>query len=153
MSLTIKSARNPRWANPEQTLINLSVTFVELDHLTGEIPFTASPADTETHGTEVFRRASSGDFGEVAPYEPPSKEELTVRAMEEMNRRMNFATAKIAPLQDAVDLETATIDEIAALRAWKNYRVQLNRIDQQSGFPVLVSWPTRPDESAEVEYA
>lgn len=42
---------------------------------------------------------------------------------------MAVASAKIAPLQDAVDLDIATEDEIAALKEWKLYRIKLNRID------------------------
>ncbi len=39
------------------------------------------------------------------------------------------ASAAIAPLQDAVDLDMATEAEKAQLIAWKKYRVLLNRID------------------------
>lgn len=42
---------------------------------------------------------------------------------------MAVASAKIAPLQDAVDLDIATEEEIAALKEWKLYRIKLNRID------------------------
>lgn len=54
---------------------------------------------------------------------------------------MAEATARIAPLQDAVDLDEATSAEQAALTAWKRYRVQLNRIEQQAGYPDTIDWP------------
>lgn len=38
----------------------------------------------------------------------------------------------------------ATDDETVALKEWKKYRVQLNRIDQQAGFPKDTEWPTIP---------
>lgn len=58
------------------------------------------------------------------------------------------ARTRIAPLQDAVDLGVATEEEDAKLLAWKRYRVALNRIDQQSGYPSDVIWPERPDQAA-----
>ncbi|EAQ7896276.1 tail fiber assembly protein, partial [Salmonella enterica] len=39
------------------------------------------------------------------------------------NRLLQMAAEKIAPLQDAVDLEIATDDEKARLDEWKKYRV------------------------------
>lgn len=54
---------------------------------------------------------------------------------------MAEAAARIAPLQDAVDLNEATPAETAALTVWKRYRVQLNRIEQQAGYPDTVDWP------------
>jgi hypothetical protein len=51
------------------------------------------------------------------------------------------ATSAIAPLQDAVDLDIATDADTAALKAWKTYRVLVNRIDLTQASPV---WPTAP---------
>lgn len=59
-------------------------------------------------------------------------------------RRDNFlatATAAIAPLQDAVDLGDATTAETALLKAWKTYRVAVNRVDLTLASP---TWPTAP---------
>ncbi|EAN9661264.1 tail fiber assembly protein [Salmonella enterica subsp. enterica serovar Pomona] len=44
-------------------------------------------------------------------------------------RLLQLATDKIAPLQDAVDLDIATEDEKAQLDEWKQYRVLVNRVD------------------------
>ncbi|HAL7766072.1 TPA: tail fiber assembly protein, partial [Escherichia coli] len=49
------------------------------------------------------------------------------------------ASEHISPLQDAVDLEIATEEEISLLTAWKKYRVLLNRVDILE--PV---WPVQP---------
>jgi hypothetical protein len=54
------------------------------------------------------------------------------------------AGLRIAPLQDAVDLESATEEEQLLLRAWKAHRVALNRIEQQQGFPTDIDWPEAP---------
>lgn len=50
----------------------------------------------------------------------------------------------IAPLQDAVDLGEATPEEEAQLLAWKRYRVALNRVPQQAGYPGTIDWPPEP---------
>lgn len=54
------------------------------------------------------------------------------------------AAIRIAPLQDAVDIDDASDDDIASLLLWKKYRVAVNRIDRQTGFPSEISWPEEP---------
>ncbi len=60
-------AKNPRWANPQKTIVDLNVSHPVF----GEIPFTANPEDMEPHGRELFARAAAGEFGPVADYVPP----------------------------------------------------------------------------------
>lgn len=55
---------------------------------------------------------------------------------------MSVATVSVAPLQDAVDLEMATDEEIKSLNAWKKYRVLLNRIDANTAGDI--KWPAVP---------
>lgn len=55
------------------------------------------------------------------------------------------AGLRIAPLQDAVDLNRATDEEEAALLQWKGYRIELNRIEDQGGFPSDIQWPAPPE--------
>lgn len=54
------------------------------------------------------------------------------------------ADSVIAPLNDAVELEEATPAEIARLKLWKKYRLDLTRIELQAGYPAAVVWPVRP---------
>lgn len=54
------------------------------------------------------------------------------------------ADAAIAPLQDAVDLDEATAAEAALLKDWKRYRVALNRLPDQPGYPNTIEWPAPP---------
>ena len=63
-------------------------------------------------------------------------------AEETKNSLMQAASEHIAPLQDAVELELATEEEVAKLAAWKKYRVLLNRIDTSTA-PDIV-WPEMP---------
>lgn len=66
------------------------------------------------------------------------------RAAEEKKAQLlNEATAKIAPLQDAVDTGMATDGEKPHLTAWKTYRVLLNRIDTSKAPDI--EWPIMPD--------
>jgi len=54
---------NPRWANPEKTMIDMDVIFEGIPDV---VPFTASPDDPMDYGRELFDRAVKGDFGPVA---------------------------------------------------------------------------------------
>lgn len=62
----------------------------------------------------------------------------------ETARRRTAADAAIAPLQDAVDLDEATDAEEALLKEWKRYRVALNRLPDQPGYPAEIDWPAPP---------
>ncbi|PJH88520.1 MULTISPECIES: tail fiber assembly protein [Pseudomonas] len=80
-----------------------------------------------------------------APEPPPA--EMAAAALVRRDERLAQAALRIAPLQDAVDTDQASEAEVQLLRLWKNYRVDLNRIDQQDGFPTLVAWPIEPASS------
>lgn len=69
----------------------------------------------------------------------------TATAYAERDRLMAWATTRIAPLQDAVDIDDASAAEIALLKKWKQYRVALNRIQDQAGFPPDIVWPEAPE--------
>lgn len=58
--------------------------------------------------------------------------------------RRAAADLAIAPLQDAVDLDEATEQEADLLKDWKRYRVALNRLPDQPGYPTEVDWPAPP---------
>ncbi|WP_276204517.1 tail fiber assembly protein [Pseudomonas putida] len=59
-------------------------------------------------------------------------------------QRRAVADAAIAPLQDAVDIDEATEVEAALLKEWKRYRVALNRLPEQPGYPTEIDWPAPP---------
>ncbi|MFJ2990384.1 tail fiber assembly protein [Collimonas sp. NPDC087041] len=50
----------------------------------------------------------------------------------------------IDPLQDAIDLDVASAAEIALLKKWKQYRVAVNRLCEQSNCPDPIDWPVSP---------
>lgn len=75
---------------------------------------------------------------------PPTQAQLRDTVLSQRDALLGNATVPMAPLQDAEDLGEATTEEAAALKAWKKYRVALNRIEKQEGFPATVDWPSIP---------
>ncbi|MEA1062774.1 tail fiber assembly protein [Erwinia sp. HR93] len=76
----------------------------------------------------------------------PSLEELIAIAEAKKSSLLAAASAAIAPLQDAVDIEIATDEEIAQLLVWKKYRVLLNRVDTSTAPDI--AWPEAPENVA-----
>ena len=66
--MQLQYAKDPVWANPDQTMIDLTIKW---SGMAEELPFTASPTDSEAHGRAIFAAAAAGDFGPVADYVPP----------------------------------------------------------------------------------
>lgn len=66
------------------------------------------------------------------------------QVLAETATRRAVADSAIAPLQDAVDLDVATEAEAAELTAWKKYRIALNRVPDQPGYPATIDWPVPP---------
>lgn len=94
MNIEIISARNPRWLDADHTEIELLVTFAHC----GEVPFTASAADTEEHGYYIFDRARRGEYGAVADYVPPvppTAEELAAKKLEAAKKVRTAAVSAI----------------------------------------------------------
>lgn len=86
-----------------------------------------------------------GKFVEPIPTaEDLQQQEATVIAgnVATKDALMSEASQRISVLQDAIDLEMATNNEIAALPLWKKYRVLLSRIDAEMS--VGIEWPTKP---------
>ncbi|WP_426201017.1 tail fiber assembly protein [Pseudomonas sp. TWP3-1] len=70
--------------------------------------------------------------------------QLVNEAMAKVDRLLEQAALRIAPLQDAVDIDEETEDEGVRLKAWKKYRVALNRLAEQAGYPQIIAWPIAP---------
>jgi Caudovirales tail fibre assembly protein, lambda gpK len=85
---------------------------------------------------------TSGDF--IRAPQPTPTPPTTADVLAGRDNLLAGAALRMAPLQDAVDLGDASAAEEAALKAWKQYRVALSRIEQQSGFPGSVAWPKAP---------
>lgn len=68
-------------------------------------------------------------------------------ALSQRDTRLQAASSRMAPFQDAVDLGDATEAEAALLLEWKRYRVALSRIEEQPGFPLDIEWPSMPADN------
>ena len=76
--IEIYTVKNPRWSDSDRKTIDCEIT---TNTLRGEVPFTASPYDCESHGRDIFLRCVNEEFGtikepEKAQLEPSSAPEL-----------------------------------------------------------------------------
>jgi hypothetical protein len=59
---------NPVWANPENTIINCTLT----DKITWQqFEFSASLSDPEPYGRQIYEYCVNGAYGHIAPYVKP----------------------------------------------------------------------------------
>lgn len=110
----------------------------------GWIPYTLAPDDTDqTIDNDILLSAMTVN-GDVAPYIPPTQEELDIIAAKNVRSdrdyRLNYEVDPVVtnPLLWA-ELTLEKQEE------WKQYRLALKDIPQQSGFPYSVTWPTKPE--------
>lgn len=124
----ILSVRKPQWANEDRTAINC---LVRINTLYQEVPFTATPYDSEAHGREIFGRCLAREFGEIAPteskpatqplsqFEPPANYYRLERFLLEANRensRQSFRSVVIV-WGSIVDNLLDEMLEVEAVRA------------------------------------
>ena len=79
---------------------------------------------------------------------PSTVEDFAAAAKNKRTQLLTSAATRMGPLQDAIEEDTVTAGELASLKLWRQYRIALNRIEQQAGFPSDVDWPTSPDASS-----
>ncbi|MCK9802079.1 tail fiber assembly protein [Pseudomonas sp. MAFF 302030] len=92
---------------------------------------------------ETFRSLADGP--PPSPVDKPKTEEdFIVAANKQRDELLLIAATRIAPLQDAVDLDDATPEDVSKLKLWKQYRVAVNRVVGQPGYPSMVEWPDQP---------
>lgn len=68
MQALLTSLANPVWADAEHTSIVCQITTSQFGDEV--LPFTASPADVEAHGREIFADIISGKYGDIAEFVP-----------------------------------------------------------------------------------
>ena len=127
--MQLEYVKNPQWANAEQTLIDLAIKW---DGAAEEIPFTASPTDTEAHGRALFAAAVAGEFGPVADYVAPSPVPPTVPQSVTM-RQARLALLGIGLLDD-VDAAIAATPDPAQRKAAEIEWEYAQTVDRNSPF-------------------
>ncbi|UOK36292.1 tail fiber assembly protein [Pseudomonas palleroniana] len=100
------------------------------------------PADLE-HSITLHVAVESLPPQELPQSDLPAVDPLEA-AQEEITSLRSAADYAIAPLQDAVDVDEATDAELAAIKAWKKYRVALSRVVDQADYPQAIQWPVIP---------
>jgi len=115
-------------------IVSLSVQPAEIYHPSLEWIDITSLAKAPEVG--YFYR--DGSF--TAPVVETENAVLVAKAMHAI--LMDEASNVIAPLQDAVDINMATDEEIARLAEWKKYRVLLSRVNMQDAPDI--AWPVKP---------
>ena len=128
--------KEPKFSNFEESMID--VIWEHPDH--GDIPFTASPDDSEVHGREIFSLAKEGKFGEVAPYDGPSTDEQ--KSSEIRQQRDQLLSELDVVVSNPLRYAEFSEEEKSQLAA---YRQALLDVPQQEGFPNDVEWPSKPD--------
>lgn len=78
---------------------------------------------------------------------PLSTDEAERQARDTRDQLLAVAANRMGPLQDAVDRKKATAVEVELLGQWKDYRIELNRVGQQKGFPAKIAWPSPPTDA------
>lgn len=114
------------------------------DRNTGEVFAYETAEDFETYGSSSLVEMTETEIQQHLAPPVLSLEEVTANALRERDGMLAQAAIRIAPLQDAVDLGEANASEEQALIAWKRYRVAVNRVEQQGGFPADIDWPAPP---------
>ena len=116
-----------------------------------------SPMEFEEGVTYAIMPDGDGNYpsagwlynGEIFTAPPLTDEEIAAQAQQKIDNNLAMkssliaqATIAIDPLQDAIDLEVATDEEIELLKAWKQYRIAVNRIDGYTEENIV--WPAQP---------
>lgn len=136
MKLNLKYANNPKWVDQAHTSIELIVHFEEIGQ---EVPFHATPNDTEEHGRDIYTRAIAGEFGSIAEWTPPTTEELAANAR---GHRDNLLSELDSIVSNPLRWASFTTEQQTA---WANYRQALLDVPQQADFPNTINWPTKPE--------
>ncbi|WP_224795846.1 tail fiber assembly protein [Pseudomonas fluorescens] len=108
----------------------------------------ASDGSEDSFITSGFVLASDDDVAEFRAAQDaenePSPEEILKAANDKRDLLLTNAGLRIAPLQDAADLGEATDADTANLKLWKQYRIAVNRVGEQPGYPETIEWPLQP---------
>jgi hypothetical protein len=132
--MQLEYAKDPCWANAEQTLIDLIIKWAEYP---GELPFTASPSDPEEYGRQIYAAAAEGQFGAVGAYVAP----IATAAQNKSNAEQCLQATDWVNEPDVYD--PARNPHLMNRDAFLDYRSRCRNI---AVYPVAgnLNWPTEP---------
>jgi hypothetical protein len=117
----------------------------EIDHpVYGWIPFTCDPTDTgaEFDVAELYNRMNADP--KTTTYIPPTQEEVNQKLAIEIRNQRNSILATIVDPMVSNPLRWADLT-LKQQQEWADYRHALLNVPQQSGFPINVTWPIKPE--------
>ncbi|WP_114192501.1 tail fiber assembly protein [Edaphovirga cremea] len=94
-------------------------------------------APKDRFGRPYMYLQTAGRQPEWQPSPMTASEARTIRA-----EALNEAYIEVTALQAAASIQLATAEEIAALKSWQIYLVQMNRVDPE--LPLKIVWPEKP---------
>ncbi len=119
-----------------------------IDRTSGEVFAYESDGSQDDFIKDGLKRLTDKEWAKIRKEQEaalaPTPEQVLLDANAQRDRLLVVAGLRIAPLQDAMDLGDALKDEETELKAWKQYRVALNRVQLQPGFPAAIDWPSEP---------
>ena len=92
--MKIISARNPVYSSPDQSSIDLVVVSEEF----GEVLYTSSKNDIEQTSIDLYDKALSGEYGEVAPYVVKIPVEPPKPTLEELQAQLAALSAQVVAI-------------------------------------------------------
>lgn len=133
----VYDAEHPDWTDELHTRVGQEIPIEE--RFTAElIAMMVEVTDLQPKPKEGWLfSADSGGFSEPTEY-VPTQVEILAKNTASRDYFLWQATLAIAPLQDAIDLEDASAQDVALLKSWKQYRVLVDRVDLSLKDPV---WP------------
>jgi hypothetical protein len=136
--ITITEVRNAQSLNAENTAFEVEINHPE--H--GWIPYGLMPDDEDmTVDNSVLLTLIGSDY---VAYVAPTAEELEAEAAQAIRAERDYRLqTEVDPIAgNALRWDALTS---ADREAWANYREALLNLTDQAGFPVNVTWPTKPE--------
>jgi len=76
----------------------------------------------------------------------PTEAELKTEALAQRDLLLTLANEATAGMADAYIAGLLSPADESRFKAFAAYKLELNKIDKQSGYPVEIRWPTAPEE-------
>jgi hypothetical protein len=88
---------------------------------------------------------ADGAWSFAAPIPPvPTDAELKAVALSQRDALLSQASEVTAGMGDAFLADLLSDADKAMFKAYAAYKLELNKIDRQPGYPVTIEWPTSP---------
>lgn len=94
-------------------------------------------------GWSAYEESGSWIFSEPVP-PAPTDTELKMAAIGQRDALLSIADEATAGMADAYIADLLDAADIAKFKAYAAYKLKLNKIDHQPGFPQTIEWPLLP---------